>query len=513
MDKFKSKVGKNVIEMFMFSMYPDAKNIYREYVQNACDAIKDAVNKGVLTHNNEGHITISIDRNSNRIQISDNGIGIPRDSVDEILLNIADSHKDGCSMAGQYGVGRLVGAGYCKTLSFKTTFKGESVASEIIFDVEEARRILDDSEDFSSASEVIDAITSKKEYDADLDNHYFIVTLDVVRSDYPELLDSNVIVNYLKDVAPIDYGIPFKNNLMSASIPSDYKQLKDAICHYKISINNELDIRKRYGMRVEGTGDEIHTLEFFRLEDHHFGLLAWGWYAITPLSTAIPVSDLNRGIRLRKHNIQIGGCDILNQYFKEARGNGYFYGEVHLVNSKLKPEGSRSGLAPTPEAARFKSLIEDQFKSLGQLYQFANKAKNIAKEVSSINLNNDEDLSSEAVNIAEKKKEDVKNKLSDLGRNKNAQNNPAQKILDIYMKSIDVKSTNNSYNNTCSNHSSVKSNKHECVDLRDMLKGQYSEAEISLIKRIFGALTDNCPARNKKLIEELKNKVVKDLMR
>lgn len=44
----KSRIGKGLINMLMFQMYGDEKLIYREYVQNARDAINDAVNHGIL---------------------------------------------------------------------------------------------------------------------------------------------------------------------------------------------------------------------------------------------------------------------------------------------------------------------------------------------------------------------------------------------------------------------------------------------------------------------------------
>lgn len=511
MNEYKSSVGKNLIEILMFSMYPDAKIIYREYIQNACDAIKEAVNKEVLSRYRDGHITVNIDDNINRIQISDNGIGVPFDDVEPILLNIADSRKDGRSMAGQYGIGRLVGAGYCKTLSFKTSYKGESKASEIIFDVAKAREILDNADDRRSASEVIDAITTKKEYEADSDEHYFIATLSDVRQEYPELLDEEIITNYLKEVAPIDYGLPFKNNLIHNSIPEEYRQLQNDICNFQISINEESDIRKRYGMRIEGTGDDIHTLEYFKLEDDKYGLLAWGWYAVTAFSKAIPVADSNRGIRLRKHNILIGNPDVLNQYFKEPRGNNYFYGEIHAINSKLKPESSRSGLAPTPEAICFQARLRDYFNSLVQLYHLANDTKNAVKEMSIVSTQIDDGQFLTDVPEVKDKWDAAKKKIESIERGKNAQSDVAKKVIDIIKRNIDVTPDNIDFTEKHSKQGVGRIEKSEAIDILDPLKSKYSEDKITLIRRIFSALTDNCPSKDKRLIEELKKKVVKDL--
>lgn len=57
----KSRIGKGLINMLMFQMYGDEKLIYREYVQNARDAINDAVNHGILGAITDGRISITID--------------------------------------------------------------------------------------------------------------------------------------------------------------------------------------------------------------------------------------------------------------------------------------------------------------------------------------------------------------------------------------------------------------------------------------------------------------------
>jgi molecular chaperone HtpG len=124
MKKHKSKVGKNLIGMLMFQMYGDSKLIYREYVQNARDAINDAVKDGILNKITDGHITVNIDSDNRTITIIDNGTGVSVDKVEPVLLDIADSDKDGETSAGQFGIGRLVGGYFCKKLTFKTSYKG-----------------------------------------------------------------------------------------------------------------------------------------------------------------------------------------------------------------------------------------------------------------------------------------------------------------------------------------------------------------------------------------------------
>jgi len=508
MKKHKTVVGKNLIDILMFSMYPDAKIIYREYIQNARDAINDAVNAGVLEEFKDGHIVIDIDSNKNKIQISDNGVGVPVSDVQSTLLNIADSSKDGENSAGQFGIGRLVGGGYCKKLSFKTSFKGESQATEIIFDIEKARAILHDKKDRRSASEVIDAISETINHDEEESKHYFTVTLEGVRSEYPELLDEKIIGDYLKEVAPIDYTLPFKNQLVSKSSQGEYVNLQNDINFFKISINDNLDIRKRYGLSVEGTGDDIHSLEYFKIQDDEFGLLAWGWYAVTEFSKAIPASDKNRGFRLRKHNIQIGAPNVLNQYFKESRGNNYLYGEIHAIHPKLKPESSRSGLAPTPEALRLQAHLRDYFSILVSLYNFANDVKNAAKKVDAAVMQ--VGISATKSPEAERELEEAKKKLETLKRSKHAQTDPAKKVLEIYaQKRQDIALEFVSDIGAKATTAPAKKKKND--DLFEPLKNKYPNDKIILIKRIFAMLSEYCPTAQQKLIEELKKKVIKDL--
>ena len=516
MKEHKTVVGKKLIEILMFSMYPDEKIIYREYIQNARDSIKDAVEAGVLNQLKDGHIVVNIDSYNHKITITDNGIGVPVEKVEPVLLNIADSTKDGIDSAGQFGIGRLVGGGYCKKLSFKTSYKGEKYASEISFDVEAARAILDDDTDRRSAAEVIDAIRGIELYEEEADKHYFIVTLDQVRPEYPELLNQETISDYLRDVAPVDYQFIFKNNLVQTKIPTDYIELQKQAGYFKVTVNEETDIRKRYGLKIDGTQDTIDDLAYFKISDDDYGLLAWGWYAVTAFSKAIPATDRNRGIRLRKHNILIGASNLLNQFFKEPRGNNYFYGEIHAVHPKLKPESSRSGLAPTPEAIRFQQHLKDFFLNLHSLYHLASDMKTATRDVVAIEVEKAQATEQEDTPEVTRKWE-VANKKLEKATNK-VQTEAEQKVAEIYKKKLEESIKNSSVNLVSDivepYTQSVKVREHSRALPEDIffdLKDSYSSSEIELIKRIFKSFTDNCPIAQKKLIEELKKKVIKDL--
>jgi len=528
-------VGKNLIEILMFSMYSDSLIIYREYVQNAFDAIVEATNQGILSSTKEGQISISIDLSHRKINILDNGIGISASKALSRLLNIADSYKDGINLAGQYGIGRFVGAKYCKRLIFKTSAKGETQYTKIIFDNELAHRIIVDKNDRSTATQVLERITTTIVGEEESDKHYFEVQMEDVSEHYQDLLNVTKVSEYLKEVAPIDYMLEFKNLLYNPCIPLDYKNYNHDLDHIKLTINDEIDIRKRYGLVIEGTGDNISSLQFFKIEDTEFGFLGWGWYAITPFSKQIPASDVNRGIRLRKRNIQIGTKKLLNEYFKEARGNHYFYGEIHAVHPNLRPNSSRDGLTHTPEAIKLYEYIGNYFADLQKLYYLANEVKNISRDIH---------LSGTSIPKSEDEKKDIRKKISESLEkfdkaktkysNDNNIGNASQKVLNIYQdtikQAIDTLPTDirPNINNESEGRSSLPTNNPsttKCIeilnttasetpniaDIFEPLTKKYQKEEVKLIRKVFAILSLNCPVSQRQMFETMKEKAIKQL--
>ena len=137
-------------------------------------------------------------------------------------------------------------------------------------------------------------------------------------------------------------------------------------------------------MYIKGTKDKINNLEYFKIEDRNYGVLGWGWYALTKYTIQIPKDDKLAGIRLRAHNIQIGDATLLSgtKYWKEDRGNSYFYGEFFVTHHHIRPNGARDGLVPTPESRALENGLRTYFENLKTLYTKANEAK---KSIDKIN--------------------------------------------------------------------------------------------------------------------------------
>jgi molecular chaperone HtpG len=533
MEKHQTKIGKNLIEILMYSMYDDAKVVLREYVQNAYDAINEAVDLGVLEAAKYGYVNIILDNRHRSVCINDNGTGIVKKFAAKKLLDIADSFKDGKNTAGHYGIGRLTGLQFCERLIFRTSAKGEDEYTEVVFDSNMARMILNDTNDHRNAEEVVNSIATVTFGLEEIDKHYFEIEMENIRKDYSQLLDENSVREYLEEVAPIDYSTQFKNLLINrAEIPPHIKSQRDNLKYIQLSINNLVDIRKRYGLEIEGTGDKIKTLHYFDIIDDEYGLLAWGWFAITAFTKAIPIKDLNRGIRLRKKNIQVGTSNLLDKYFDESRGNNYFYGEVFAIHENLRPSSDRTALVATPEAGRFYELLKSKFKDLHKLYHLANELKGGLKDVAYgarlASGKGDEDFE-----VAKTKLEEGVEKMQKAEK-KGLSSVPASKfVIDIYKNSasksvkefelktsskpnitidLDEEKENSApemFNKDAIIHTSSPAP--QIIDIFAPLKEKYEVEDVKLIRKIFASFTKNCPVANRALLEELKKKAIKEL--
>lgn len=526
MENYNAKTGKHLIQILMFSMYNDQRIIYREYIQNAYDAINRAVKEGILSQMKDGIVDVRIDSAAQRIIIRDNGIGIKSNEVAEKLLNIADSRKDGVTSAGQYGIGRLAGAGYCRYLKFKTSAKGENTASLISFDVDFANQIINDVDDESSATEVIDIITKMESLPENEEEHYFEVTLEGVNKEYRDLLNPDAITEYLREVAPIDYSMKFKNVLVTPSLVHTdnlYSTLYSSIGNVSVCVNGSTELRKRYNLKIDGTDDEIDSLDFFKVDNDKGDLLAWGWYAVTPFTKQIPVSDTNRGIRLRKHNIQLGTSDLLNKYFGEARGNNYFYGEVFAVHPNLRPNSDRSGLAPTPETEILFDSLRLIFKNLGKLYQVANNAKNAVKKIAlavdklASGIETDEQHIQAEIKFAEAE-------LSKVENSSNAQSQVAKRVIELHKTKAQEKKNEVKAKKPSVTKPKIPSTDKPIIqatepptvnpqqtDIYEPLKEKFTDKEILLIRRAFTYMTLACPGASKPMLEQLKLHAINQL--
>jgi len=405
MDKSKTIIGKDVIESLTLGMYEDSRFIYREYIQNSADQIDKAIKEGLIKKE-ECEIHIDINRQQKSISIEDNATGIQQSRVNDILKNIAQSTKERGVDKGFRGIGRLGGLGYCDTLVFVTSFKGEVVKSIMTWNAKHLKEIINNRISKEEATEVIDKVTSLKTEKENSDEHYFKVILHNVSN--VVLLDKKEIETYLSMVAPVQYE---KGFILKQKIYDQLKKENICIDEYKIFINtNQLyklyttTIYKDANGKKERTGDEIFDIHFFREHSPSGDLLYWGWYGVSQFEGVIDDINIGKGIRLRKGNIQIGSKHTLLKFFRDQqRGNYYFFGEVHAFSPDLIPNARRDYFLENSICHLFENKLQSLFHNeLHQLYYDASKIRNANRRVSNFKTLADESETKEFISNKEK---------------------------------------------------------------------------------------------------------------
>lgn len=375
-------IGKNILDNLTTGMYSDSRVIYREYIQNACDQIDLAEKMDILAQG-EGQVDILIDNSKRYISILDNATGVKSESFIEDLGDIANSNKQIGQNKGFRGIGRLCGLAYCKTLKFKTSYLGESVASIMTCDAKKMREMLVENKKYT-IDEIWEAIVKYDTKPEEEDKHYFEVEMIDINRENTDLLNEKRIKEYLNFVAPV----PYKNTfILRSSIYAHARDIGCVIDEYCVQINGQ-QIFKEYTTKIkEQSGanlknyDDISKLEFKDFYDEDGHLLAWMWYGLSRFEKSIPKVNQMRGLRVRSGNIQIGNDDVVQNLFKENRGNYYFVGEIFAEDDKLIPNSQRNYFNENETRVKFEDELRTYFYDvLHRLYYDANRLKNAYKK-------------------------------------------------------------------------------------------------------------------------------------
>lgn len=384
--------GKNVIETLSEGMYDNPLFLYREYVQNAADAIDAAVEARVL-EKDEGQIQITIDSDKRQVVFLDNGIGIAKRDVPAMLANIGNSQKDRLKNKGFRGIGRLGGLGYCRIVRFETSVKGESVKSVLEWDAEALHAILVDQREQIDAGELLKRITTVRAEKADTSEHFFRVSLLDVLETSDDLLDVEDVHKYLSMIAPVPFD--YQRFRFVSEIETFIKENGLPRLHeYQVYLNGD-EIRKGYAtpLVIDGGTKTVDVLDVVcRLLKYNDKTVGWYWFCVSRFEGVLPKACWQRCIRLRKSNIQIGEADCLSNHpkrgqalWKEDRGNNYFMGEIHAMDERLIPNSRRDYFNQDVACREFEASLTEQFSQLHRLYHDASAIRASAQAVQRAN--------------------------------------------------------------------------------------------------------------------------------
>lgn len=407
MEGYKCKVGKGLLKICMGDNYTDATVVFREYVQNAIDAIYQAESLNKIS-NTDNYVSINI--NGGDVQIMDRGIGVKSEEIGPILVDLGNSTKTNSDI-GRYGIGRLSGANWCDKIVFETSYPGEPKRSILTFDSRLARNLVQEN-DSQDCADVMDKVTSCVFETEAEDLHYFRVTLVNVKK---ELRDEETIKSYLSFIAPVPYDENFYDDCQKKAFLTypEFKELsmKEKIC--KVHLNGK-PVVKPYTSTIY-IGNEslkITPPTFFKITDEDYGDLAWGWYSINEEARQMGEGVNYKGLRLRAKNMAVGSQDYLIGCFKNPTDANYVIGEVFVMHEGIQPTGSRDGIKSSQEYTELQIRLKKKCKEISSVYNAMSKLGSAAlnpliKAHTTIAENN---MAIKAENISDESKAELKNK-------------------------------------------------------------------------------------------------------
>lgn len=372
-------IGKDLIELVTSGMYVVPITIYREYIQNAADAIDVARAQGLIGADERGRISIEIDHSQRSVVIRDNGCGISATNALETLLAIGGSTKRGTGARGFRGVGRLSGLAYCQELEFRTKAAHDPSVLSVIIDCKSLRNRLADPSFSGDVREVISGSTYIwNEPSDDLGAHFFEVRLrEVGRHRQDMLLNEKLIGQYLAQVAPVSFSDDF----------SYAPQIEEHLSHFmnrspiELTIGEDRVVRPyRDEIRVPGGPYRlgISEIEFVEVANVDGEIGAVGWLAHHDYVRSIHPSLAVRGLRVRVGDLQVGEPDLLDDCFKEARFNGWTMGEIHVLDRRIVPNARRDNFELNHHAYNLTTQIGPVAAQITRRCRSASVARNSA---------------------------------------------------------------------------------------------------------------------------------------
>lgn len=431
MEGYYSKIGKDQMRQYMGGLYENSMVIFREYLQNACDAVEQALQVGLVPNRSQANIAVVIDTFNKRIIIEDVGIGISKENIGPYLVDVASSQKFDKQLVGRHGIGRLTGANYCDRIIYETSYKGEPCKSTLVWDVKKARELCDDNTANLDTPAIIDAVTDNKPVvHEDIEKHYCKVTLENVND--PHLMDEDAVRAYISEIVSVDYALEFKECILGPGLDlpknAEYRTRFENLWVYQVTVN-EVPVEKTY--RSEYNDKRLGTMQCFTLiDDKTQEELAWGWFALT--RTAEQLNDAPFSyIRGRHHNFQIGGSDLLNKYHKNATASAYSVGELHITHPNINPTATRDGIEGGPERRKLENALRKFFDKIYKEYNQASKFRSdVIAKVASIEI----EIAKTKLNIKEEPDIEEKKKLQEIIKKKQEEKKIARELLPKYQQ-------------------------------------------------------------------------------
>ena len=343
-------VGGDILRLVTVGMYDNPLALYREYLQNAADSLA-SLGDGT------GSVSITIDPVESQVTIIDDGTGLsPNDAVRR-LVHIGNSIKVPGVDRGRRGIGRLAALAFAENVHFTTRARVSEPVTRVSWSGRALRELDADQVDAHTA---IQTCTDVQSLPGDnWPDRFFQVTIDrVTRHAASTILNQDAVRSYIGEVCPVP---------MAASFPlagkiGDFLAAHTDYFVLDVRLNgDDVPVVRPFGEAIPLTND--YSAPFERLETRLIPQLdqdcpaAVLWLAHTSYAGSISRRLSIRGLRARAGNIQIGSDDIFEDLFYETRFNGWCVGEVHIVDSRIVPNGRRDYFEVGPHLRNLENHI------------------------------------------------------------------------------------------------------------------------------------------------------------
>ena len=377
--------GAGLLGLVTTGMYHDPLSMYREYIQNAADAVTGCGFPG------NARVDIEVDVTERRVRIRDNGPGLSPEDVLERLLPIGRSDKRLGIDRGFRGIGRLAGLAFAKTVSFTTRACEDQVVTRITWHSDRLPQLTSTESDLKQA--IIDCVEVETLSGPEYPDHFFEVEVgDVARHSAGLLLNRDAVRNYIGEVCPV----PMSTRFPFAERVEGLFDGAEAPLTLEVLLEGDPEpVERPYGGSVrlsaikEAEFTEFQVVRIPSVDGN--GEAAVGWVAHSPYLGAIPKEQRVRGIRARVGNIQIGGEAVFDDLFAEERFNRWCVGELHILDSRIVPNARRDYFQPGPPLRDLENQLVPVLRDISTRCRRESTARNrVRKALSS--LCNVEDL-------------------------------------------------------------------------------------------------------------------------
>ena len=377
--------GVGLLGLVTTGMYDAPLSVYREYIQNAADS---AAGNGLA---GKSRVDIAIDVAKRRIKIRDNGPGLSPDEALCRLLPIGRSDKSLGIDRGFRGVGRLAGLAFAKTVSFATRAHENQAVTRITWHSGRLPKLTSTASDLEEA--ILDCVDVDYLPGPDYPRHFFEVEIkDVARHSANLLLNREAVRKYIGEVCPVpvDSEFPFFDEVEGLLRGAEPPLTMEVVLE-----GDPRPVERPYGGLIQLSAvkkAEFTEFEVVRIPSvEGSGNAAVGWVAHSRYLGAIPKEQRVRGIKARAGNIQIGGEAVFDHLFTEERFNRWCVGELHILDSRIIPNGRRDYFEPGPHLRNLENQLSPVLRNISTRCRRESTVRNRARKTLSA-LRHIEDL-------------------------------------------------------------------------------------------------------------------------